>query len=135
MMNPDRLVASPGVRFATVVSIGLCVTGAVLYAFDLTSTASGMLLVLAVGSGILALVGMIHSFRVVYTRWMRFAQVLHTAVVTLLFGACYLFVVPVFFLMVWPFDLLRLRKRSSQHTFWHRRRSVKVDADSLTRMG
>ena len=134
-MNSDRLVGSTGIRLATLVFSLLCVTAVVLYERDFFSELSEVLLILAIGSGVLAFIGLTHSFRVVYSLWMKFAETLHTVTITLLFGACYLVVVPVFFLMVWPFDPLRLRNRSEPDTFWIQRRNPRCDPPSLQRMG
>jgi hypothetical protein len=134
-MNPNRLVGSVGVRFATLLLSLLCVTGLVLYDHSFVPIGNKALLMLAVGSGILAFLGMIHAFRTVYARWLRLTRALHTVLITVLFGACYLFVVPVFSLMVWPFDPLRLRHRPKLDTFWIRRRSPGCDLASLQRMG
>jgi hypothetical protein len=133
-MNSDRLVGSVGVRLATVVFFLLSVTALALYERGLFPNGRA-LLVLAVGSAILGFMGMIHAFRTLYARWMRWAMILHIGMITILFGACYLLVVPVFFLMVWPFDLLRLRKRIEPETFWIRRRSSTCDLTSFQRMG
>lgn len=133
-MNSDKLIGSVGVRLATLVFFLLSATAAVLYARSLFPNGKA-LLVLAVGSAILGFVGVIHASQTLYVLWMRWAMTLHTGMIIMLFGACYLLIVPVFFLMVWPFDLLRLRKRSEVETFWIRRRSSACELASLQRMG
>ncbi|MHC4427326.1 MAG: hypothetical protein ACYS0D_01815 [Planctomycetota bacterium] len=130
-MNTERLIGSTAIRVSTVIFAVLCVV--LFLSRGRFPESSGLLLVLAIVSGILACLAFIHSFRAVYDAWMRFAKVLHTIVVAVLFGACYLAVVPLFFLMVWPSDPLRLRKGSKPATFWIRRREF--DPSSLNRMG
>lgn len=134
-MNPNRLVGSLGVRLTTFVFSLLCVTVVMLHGGDRFPTLSKGLMILAVGSGVLAFIGLIYSFKVIYALWMRFAAILHAVIVTLLFAICYLVVVPVFFLIAWPFDPLRLRNRSEPDTFWVRKRSTPCDLSSLERMG
>jgi len=74
------------------------------------------------------------TYKDFYDLWMRAAKTLHAGVAAFLFGACYILVVPIFFLMIWPFDVLRLR-RSDAPTFWIRRRTASCDLRSLQRMG
>lgn len=130
-MNTERLIGSTAMRVLTVVFAAVC--AALLLARGRFPDASGLLLVVAIASGILACLAFIHSFRAVYTAWMRFAKALHNVVIAVLFGACYLAVVPFFFLIAWPSDPLRLRKQPESGTFWVRRREF--DPSSLDRMG
>lgn len=95
-MNPNRLVGSVGVRLTTLVFSLLCVTLAMLHGGDCLPALSKGLMVASIGSGVLAFIGLIHSFKVIYALWMRFAVILHAGIVTLLFAICYLVVVPVF---------------------------------------
>lgn len=73
------------------------------------------------------------SSRRFYPIWMRWAERLNALVMTLLFGACYLLIVPLFFLLQWKSDPLRLRSRSQAKTFWRPR--PPRDARSFERMG
>jgi len=134
-LNVPRFVSSSGIRLATCVFWLLGVAAAVLYAHGSHSEACGIAIPLAVISGILALIGTIHSFRGTYLLWMKFASVVHVTVVTALFASCYLVVVPVFFLIAWAVDPLRLRNRDAASTYWIRRQRAKVSAASLQRMG
>jgi len=65
--------------------------------------------------------------------WMRWAEKLNTVVMTALFGLCYLLIVPLFFLVQWRKDPLRLRGNPSATTFWISR--SKSDPQSFERMG
>lgn len=131
-MDPARFVGSANVRCATLLFAGSCVTAALLQRGS--PGAGGMLSWLAVGSGLLAFIGLIHSFASVYAVWLGFAERAHTVVISVLFGACYLLVVPVFRLITLASDPLRLRKRSHAKTFWISRQED-PDPASLERMG
>ncbi len=81
---------------------------------------------------ILAWMSVVHASAALFALWMRFADTLHTIAVTVLFGACYLIVVPVFRLALWFRDPLSLRR--AHQTSWVSRTRT-VDAGSLERMG
>jgi hypothetical protein len=134
-VNSDRLVGSVGVRLATLLFLLLSVTVVVLYKHGSFPNVSKALLIVAVVAGILAFIGVIHSIRTVYTAWLNLAMTLNTVMITILFGACYLLVVPVFFAIRWPSDPLGVRKRSEVETFWIRRRRSRCDLASLQRLG
>jgi len=85
-------------------------------------------------SGVTTFLAFIHSFSPFYAPWMRFAEVLQHAVITALHGVCYLIVVPFFFVLSWPFDPLRIRKRASAKTFWVQRSHSSDDLRSLQRL-
>jgi hypothetical protein len=76
-----------------------------------------------------------YSLRKIYRLWMRFAELLHSIAVAVLFGGCYLLIVPVFFLISRPFDPLRLRGRADAKSYWIKRRRGDVDLRSLQRGG
>lgn len=126
-MTATRYVGSWPVRAATAL---LALTSVGLWMAD---TGGSSVFYGAVGSTVLTMVGVIHSSASVFKRWMRFAEGLQTVVVTTIFGVCYLVVVPVFSVIVWFRDPLRLKRRSQQ-TAWVTRRD---DSDplSLERMG
>jgi hypothetical protein len=130
-MNPDRLIGSAGIRFATLILALLCLAA---MALDFLSQAGVVLRTLTFGCAILTFMGIVYSFRAVYSLWMRVAKALHAVGVTLLFGACYLFIIPLFFLISWAFDPLRLRNRSEPQTFWIPRRRTPCDLTFLQRM-
>ncbi len=134
-MHPEKLVGSVGVRLIALVALLLCLAAVGLDGRGVFPALDRVWPGLAIGSGILAFLAFIHAFQAVYARWMRLAKVINTAVVTGLFGACYLLVVPFFFLMVWAFDPLRVRKQPREDTFWIRRRSNGMDLSAMQRMG
>jgi hypothetical protein len=134
-MTPDELIGSAGIRIATVVFSLLCVAGFVVSHYGVFAKTRGPVLTLAVVCGILAGVGAIHCFQGVFSLWMRLARILNTVVTTLLFGACYILVVPFFFLVIRLLDPLCLRKRPEPPTFWLERPHATVDITSLERMG
>lgn len=134
MLNPSHLVASLWIRVTTVgLFLGAGVSA--FAAYQRTGGAGSRPLVwLTVVLGLLAFVGLVHSARSVFTKWMAFARFLHSITVPALFGACYLLVVPIFVLLNWRRDPLGLRPRS-QSTFWTDRHRGTLDKNSLSRMG
>ena len=84
--------------------------------------------------GLLAVFGLILSFRSSYQLWMRMAERLQSVVTTLLFGACYLLVVPIFAAFVRMSDPLQLRPRKGASS-WVAMRREAHDARSYQRMG
>ncbi len=132
-MDTGRFVGTLGVRLATATLAAICAAGAfTLGRPDLPGR--GVLLAVTFVAGFLALVGFIHCFRAIYDRWLVFTRVLHTVVTTVLFGACYLLVVPLFWLITLPFDLLRVRRRPAAESFWVEKPG-KADPSSFQRMG
>ena len=130
-MDSARFVGSVSTRLATIALVLVCLGSVVQYG----RAPSPIILTLTIGAGFLAFLGMIHCFGALYSRWMRFAGLLHTVAVTVLFGACYLFVVPLFYLFVRVSDPLRLRSRAQPGSFWIRRRNPGLDPSTLQRMG
>jgi drug/metabolite transporter (DMT)-like permease len=121
-MEFDSLVASLRVRIATIM---LALTCAVFI---------GRLPLLAVIAGILAVLGGLLSFHASYVLWMRFAARLQTVVTTILFGACYLLLIPVFAVFVRMGDPLRLRMSADDSTWVPIERDAD-DVQSYQRMG
>jgi hypothetical protein len=70
----------------------------------------------------------------IYAGWMAFAHRLQVIVTTVLFGAIYLVVVPLFALVAVTGDTLRLRRSSRRETFWVRRRPERHDDAFFDRM-
>ncbi len=134
-MDVDRLIGSTGIHVATLAVSLLSMTVVVFREQTVLSGARDALFFLPIAGGVLAFIGLIHSFRSLYSWWLRFAAHLQRLVVTLLFGSCYVVIVPWFFLMAHSIGLLRLRNRSEPKSFWIPRRHVDCDARSLARMG
>jgi len=132
-MDSARLVGSASIRCAALLFAGVC-AAAVLLQHGSPKAAGGILPWLAIGSGVLAFIGLIHSSRRLYAAWLGLAEVAKLVVISGLFGSCYLFVVPVFRLITQVSDPLRLRRRSPPETFWILRREDS-DPASLERMG
>jgi hypothetical protein len=130
-MSPAKLVGTSGVRLATIALLAASAAGVFLYRRD----PSTFVLTAAIVATVLAFLGLVHSFGRLYSLWMRFADVLHVVSLSLLFGACYLLVVPLFYLIVRALNPLGLRRRGDRQSFWIRRRSPKVDPHSFQRMG
>jgi hypothetical protein len=106
-----------------------------LYAGDVLPGRSGQMLSLVIAVGILTFMGFVHASSAIYSMWIRFASALHVVVITVLFGAVYLAIVPLFALMVWPFDVLGLRGSARAKTFWISKRRVGSDLNSFQRIG
>ena len=134
-MDVDQLIGSTGIRAATLAVLLLAVTVVVFREQTTLSGTRDVLFFLAIGGGVLTFIGLIHSFRSLYSRWLILAEHVQKLVVTLLFGSCYLLIVPWFFLIGRVISLLRLRSRSEPESFWISRRRADCDARSLARMG
>ena len=131
-MDPSQLVGSAAIRGATLLFAAVCAA-----AVSMSGSSPGaqrLLTWLAIGSGLFAAIGFLHSFQSTYSAWLRFAERLQTVVISILFGACYLLVVPLFRLFTQISDPLRLRRRMRAETFWVLR-PEDSDLDSLERMG
>ena len=134
-MDVDRLIGSTGIRTATLAVLLLSVTALVFREQTALSGAREALFFVAIGGGVLAFIGLIHSFRSLYSWWMSLTGLLQNLVVILLFGGCYVLIVPWFFLMTRANTLLRWPSRSEPKSFWIPRRRADCDARSLARMG
>jgi hypothetical protein len=77
----------------------------------------------------------IYCSRAAFAWWMRFSKVLNAVMTTVVFGLCYLVLVPFFVPLIWALDPLRLRRGSNPPSFWHERPGTPVTVDSLRRMG
>jgi hypothetical protein len=121
-MDFERLIGSPSVRIGSVLLAALCAASIGVHTF------------VAVLAGVLAALGFILSFRPVYDAWMRLAPRIQTVVTTLLFGTCYLVIVPIFAVFVRMSDPLRLRPRDGESSWIAERRDAS-DVRSYQRMG
>ena len=86
-------------------------------------------------TGLLAWIGAVYSFSVTHDLWLKFSHRVGDGVTTLLFAVLYLAVIPPFFLLVWAYDPLRLRHRTTGRSFWIARRPAPSDIRSFRRMG
>lgn len=134
-MTTDSLVGSNAVRWATGTLLTLWLLSVLAYTRDVFPDRSDVTFGLLIGSGILTFMGFVHTTRAIYSQWLRFAAALHSVVITVLFGSIYLFIVPLFALAIWPFDVLRLRKHGRTDTFWIRKRSIGGDIAFFQRTG
>jgi hypothetical protein len=126
-ITANRFVASTVARVLAPLLVAAAVTTALVPA-GVVPYRRLAVVILAVA----AWMGVVHSSARLFALWMRLADTLHTVAVTVLFGACYLVVVPVFRLVLWFRDPLSLRR--ARQTSWVPRTRL-VDADSLERMG
>lgn len=135
-MGFDRHIASLPVRILTGLAVAAFIFVAFLY-FRPGSTESGSVsLVPLLVLGVAAAIGCIFSFRRIYDAWMHFAELLSAVMSTLLFGACYLMIVPFFAAFVRVGDPLKLsRKHDARETYWIHRSQDDADPTSYQRMG
>ena len=134
-MNVERLIGSTGVRAATLAVLSLVVTAVVLEGQVVSSSAQDALFVFSIVGGFIAFILLIHCFRALYSWWMRLAVRLQKVVVVVLFGACYLFIVPWFFLIARALDARRHLGHSDPASFWIPRRGGEINARYFARMG
>jgi hypothetical protein len=127
-MAGNQYVGSTSVRLAT---LGVAFITISLVAL-VDSVAPYRSYVVIAGS-VLTFIGLVHSSRALFERWMIVAETLQTIVVTTIFTLSYLLVVPLFAVVMWFLDPLYLSRRSRKTT-WIRRKSG-IDAESLERMG
>lgn len=129
-MDIDRLIGSPGVRLTTIGAALLLTTAVVLRQFSVAPwRGSTSYLVLCI-VGVIAFIGLVHSFRRLYNWWLAFAEFLQSVMIVVLFGGCYLLIVPWFYLIM----LLRSRGYRA-NSFWIPRRRIECDESYFTRMG
>jgi hypothetical protein len=132
----ERIIGSRGIRGVTLVAAVILVTTMVLRAYGIAPWTGGRaFLVFSVGVGFIAFIALIHSFRTLYDRWLAVAAFLQRVVITLLFGGCYLLVVPWFALLARVIGVRGLRGRPGPRSFWVRRRHSPCDESYFTRMG
>jgi hypothetical protein len=132
-MNMEALIGNRRVR-AAAVAFALLSAGAIA-----TDPAGawprwhGALRLAAWAGGFLALLAAVHWSQGIHRRWMTAAGAINVVMTTLLFGACYLLIVPVFWAMI---RLRRLgRTTAGDESQWHERRQVDLDLRYFQRMG
>lgn len=134
MIRPDRMVGSRSVRLSATVLICAAAICASLAYQRSGESGQGAVIAVTVVLSALAFFGLIYSSTRIFSIWMTFAHALQATVITVLFGACYLLIVPFFAPIARLLDPLRMRKRRYK-TFWVERRRVSTDAENLSRMG
>jgi hypothetical protein len=110
-----------------------CVGAIAVNRLGMTPQAHGVLRLTAWISGFLALLSAVHWSPRIYSRWMRAAGVMNLVTTTVLLGACYFLIVPLF----WAIVQLRRggRRLRGVDTYWHQRRRVEPDLRYFQRMG
>lgn len=127
-------VGSRWIRATAAVFFAVCLAAiATKLSVEQASVAARIFGALAFISALAALVCLPLCSRRVYPVWMRFAERLNTVVVTVIFAACYLLIVPLFWLLRWRADPLRLHSDPRVKTYWVRR--PERDARAFERMG
>ena len=105
-----------------------------LYGVDLATERRAFSL-LALILGAITFIGLVHSFRALYHRWLAFAERLQRVAVTVLFGATYLLVVPWFSLLGRIIAWRRAGRQLGATGHWVARRRAEYDEKYFTRMG
>lgn len=122
-----QLVGSNYIRAATLAAV-------VLFGAALISVPQGAFPKIApLLLGFLTLVLAIHCSKTVFDRWMSFAGRMNVFGTALLFGVCYLVVVPVFWAICRVLDPLRL-SRKERTSYWIPRAKREMSLRSLQRM-
>jgi hypothetical protein len=134
-MTVENLVGSDTVRRATAALLALWLLTVLVYVRDVLPGRSTLVLWFVAAIGILTLMAFVHTTRGIYARWLVFAEKLHGVVLAALFGGIYLFIVPLFALMIWPFDVLKIRRRNRSATFWIAKPSISADLAFFRRLG
>lgn len=132
-MNSEQLIGNRWVRAAGVVCALACAGAVGLNLAGGLSRGQAALRLTAWLAGFLAVLAGVHWSQSIYGRWMRAAGVLNIVATTLLLGACYFLIVPVF----WAIVQLRHigRTRGGRDSYWHERRPVDPDLRYFQRMG
>ncbi len=134
-MNFDHLVASRGARAFAATFAVLAIASFALGRSDVVPDLGRFIFLPVLIFSVLTFMGIIFSFRPLYTRWMKFADALQVVVMTILFGGCYLIVVPFFVLIVKASDPLGLRGRPEDgDSYWVDRHKDESDIESYRRM-
>lgn len=133
-MDINALIGSWRIRLATVVlAASFAAAMALRESATVPRTGGTAFLILTVVLGIAAFVAFMHCFRTLHNAWLAFAGALQNVMVTLLFGAVYLLIVPWFYLVSRLFDRGRAR-RGQPGSHWIPR-STEIDSKYFTRMG
>ncbi len=130
-MEFDRWISSQSIRVATLG--GSALFAAVTY-FYFENRSSELLLACVIATGVPTALGVILSFRPIYAVWMRIAEILQRFVSTVLFGSCYLLLVPLMLLAARLGGLFG-RRREFGESLWVRRAPRDTDPRSYQRMG
>lgn len=135
-MNLDKWIASPVARIAAAASAALSAGAFAAANAGATGGLKTFLTLLGVAFALLTVLGFIISFHGTYWRWMKFAAALQKVMVTILFGVCYLLIVPLFSILLRNADPLKLRTSPDRTgSLWRARKPDETDPDSYLRMG
>jgi len=134
-MNPEKFVGTVATRVVTFVFLLLSLALVFAYQRDQFAEHRSLVFVLAVVACLVTLLGAIHCFHTWYSLWMRFSKVLQTLVISVIFGTCYLLIVPFFSLIAWVLRVKSSRRRAEGGTYWIPRRTAKPDLDWFQRLG
>ena len=135
-MDIESIIGSRGVRCTTVVGALLFATAVVFRVYAVAPWAEGTLfLVLSIVLGAITFIGLIHSFRALYSRWLAFAGFLQGIVVAVLFGGSYLLIVPWFALVAHLVNRRRSRGGLGPGSLWVPKSHTAYDESYFERMG
>jgi hypothetical protein len=135
-LDIESIIGSSGIRISTAAATLVLTTAVVVREYAVAPRMGSVpYSVFCFIVGAAALIGLVYSFRGLYTRWLAFAEFLQGVVVTVLFGTCYLVVVPWFYLLARVIDMLRSRGHHQTKSFWVLRRQIEFDENYFSRMG
>lgn len=83
--------------------------------------------------GLFSLFGIILSSRKLFKAWTEFGNLIQKVVTSLLFGAVYLIIIPIFRIPSWIGQIVQREK--TENTFWIKRSVQKIDRDFFKRLG
>jgi len=132
-MNTDQLIGNRWVRAAAVAAALCVVIAAGAGAAGVWPAWHRVLRFVAWSSGFVALLAGVHWSGRIFSRWMQAAGVLNTITTTLLFGACYFVIVPLFWAILQLRRLLTGRRRPRAQ--WQERDRADADLAFFQRMG
>jgi hypothetical protein len=131
-MNSDRLVGCTALRVSAVGFAAASLGAAYALYTGLLPEWSFWLRTALFAGVLLSLVAGVHWSAGIYRRWMWLAGVINTVSMTVIFGLCYLFLVPMVAVII---HMRRLRSGNTTQSAWVVRPNRECDGEYLQRMG
>ena len=130
-MNPVRYIGTRPMRLSALLLLAACAASWRAH-FDQAEDAN--LLFVSVVLSVLAFMAVVHSGKGIYERWMQIAERIQLIVVTTIFSALYLTLVPLLWIFAWSRDSMGLRN-SDASSYWQPRRNEERDLEFFRRPG
>lgn len=132
-MSSEDFVAAPMTRFVAA-STGILFLAALYMQTSVWEVPPAGIVWITIAVGLAAFISLVHTHRVIYSKWMNFAEKLQLVVVTILFSVCYCLVVPFFALLAVVAAMAQSRTRT-KNSFWKERPIPPHTIESMRRMG